>query len=202
MSYSHVNQPTNLYVEKSIAEKIAWIRKDHFVFYDKARKCLEELEYLFDQLNYMENTIFPSDLESMSIVGEPGTGKTTIELKFLQTHSPGHHPSFEGYPVAYCMLKDSITGLKGLYSSLLNAYGHPYADQEAIQHYRITVDQFEEELIFTAKKAGTKLMFIDEFQHAKGRNQQSILNQLKEPCWFLEYHLFRWELPKCFLYLN
>lgn len=73
------------------------------------------------------------------------------------------------------MLKDSITGLKGLYSSLLSGFGHPYADPDSLKYKKITIDQLEEVLIHTLKNTETMLFFTDEFQHARGRNQQAIL---------------------------
>jgi len=44
---------------------------------------------------------------------------------------------------------------------------------------RITVDELEETLIDTLKSYGTKIYFIDEFQHTKGRNKEAIINMLK-----------------------
>jgi hypothetical protein len=115
----------------------------------------------------------------MTIVGDSGAGKTSILEEFSRQHPRVHSSSEEGYPIAHCMLKDSITGLKGLYSAILSAYGHPYADSTLLKFERITIDQLEEVLIHTLKETKTHLLFIDEFQHARGRNQQAILNQLK-----------------------
>jgi len=137
------------------------------------------LDWIYEQSVYAKNDDFPSDLEGLTIIGDSGAGKTSIIKNFIQLHSGEHHRSYETYPVAYCMLKDSITGLKGLYSSLLSAFGHPYAKPDSLSYKRITIDQLEEVLIHTLKKTKTMLYFIDEFQHAMGRNQQAILNQLK-----------------------
>lgn len=179
MSYKHLNASTIPFVNKPLKEKIRWVRTGHFVYYLKAQKCLEQLKWIFEQSLYFEDDGFPTDLEGLTITGNSGAGKTFIIQEFMRLHSSEHHPTYEGYPVGYCMLKDSITGLKGLYSALLSAYGHPYADSDSLKHKKITIDQLEETLIYILKKTKTRLLFIDEFQHAMGRNQQAILNQLK-----------------------
>lgn len=89
------------------------------------------------------------------------------------------YTTYEGFPIQKCMLKDSITGLKGLYSALLEPYGHPYADPKVITPKNNTISQLEDALIYVLKTSGTKIYFVDEFQHSCGRNQKSILNQLK-----------------------
>jgi hypothetical protein len=140
---------------------------------------LDQLNWILEQSASSQLDDFPSDLEGLSIIGESGAGKTAIVQELLRQHSRKHHSSREEFPVAYCMLKDSCTGLKGLYTALFSAYGHPYADPESLKVEHVTVDQLEETLIHTLKKTKTRLLFIDEFQHARGKNQQSILNQLK-----------------------
>ncbi|MFX1384218.1 MAG: TniB family NTP-binding protein [Promethearchaeota archaeon] len=179
MTYTHLNELTIPYLEKSKQEKSEWIITDHFVFYEKARKCLEQLDWIYEQSVYIKNNDFPSDLEGFTVIGDSGAGKTSIIKEFIKIHAPEHHHSYEAYPVAYAMLKDSITGLKGLYSSLLSAFNHPFADPDAFKYKKVTIDQLEEILIYTLKNTKTMLFFIDEFQHASGRNQQAILNQLK-----------------------
>jgi hypothetical protein len=175
----HLNLEAAHFIGKSLHEKVEWVRKDHFVYYPKARDCLDQLNWILEQASSSQEEDFPSDLEGMSIIGESGAGKTAIVHELIRQHSCKHHISHEEFPVAYCMLKDSCTGLKGLYTALFAAYGHPYADPESLKVERVTVDQLEEVLIHTLKKVKTRLLFIDEFQHAKGKNQQPLLNQLK-----------------------
>jgi hypothetical protein len=176
--FSHLNSQTSPLVEKPLLEREKWVREDHFVYYPKAQACLDQLNWVFEQGTFNKGD-FASDLEGMTIIGDHGAGKTAIYREFRRRHPPEHSASKEGYPVAYCMLKDSITGLKGLYSAVLSAYGHPYGDPALLKMERITIDQLEEVLIYTLKETKTQLLFIDEFQHARGKNQQAILNQLK-----------------------
>jgi len=192
MTYKHLNPSTIPYLNKPLKEKIRWVRGEHFVYYPKAKKCLKQLKWIFEQSLYYENDDLPYDLEGLTIIGDSGAGKTFIVKEFMRTHSSEHHPTYEGHPVGYCMLKDSITGLKGLYSAILSAYGHPYSDSSTLRHKKITIDQLEETLVYVLKKTQTRLLFIDEFQHAMGRNQQAILNQLK-----LRSNVWRINTSKC-----
>jgi hypothetical protein len=177
--YKHLNQETNPIMDKNLDGKIIWATDRHFVYHPKAKKCLSQLEWIFQEAKQAQQSEFPSDLEGLSIIGDSGSGKTMILEEFRKNHVQKHYKTYEGYPVAYAMLKDSITGLKGLYSALLSAFGHPLSNPDVFKVQKITVDQLEEILIHTLKSTQTRLFFIDEFQHAKGRNQQAILNQLK-----------------------
>jgi hypothetical protein len=174
----HLNRETSLLVGKSLQDRIDWARKDHFVYYPKAQACLDQLNWIYEQAA-LNGRDFPSDLEGITIIGESGAGKTTIIQEFLRRYPSEHHVTHEGYPVAHCVLKDTVTGLKGLYSAILSAYGHPYADPMSSKIARVTIDQLEEVLIHTLKETKTRLLFLDEFQHASGRNQHAVLNQLK-----------------------
>src|SRR5271157_444601 len=174
LQYSYLNSQTSPLVEKPLLEREEWVREDHFVYYPKAQACLDQLNWVFEQAR-----VNGGDSEGLTMIGDTGAGKTAIHDEFRRRHPPEHSASKEGYPVAYCMLKDSITGLKGLYSAILSAYGHPYGDPASFKLERITIDQLEEVLIHTLKETKTQLLFIDEFQHARGKNHQAILNQLK-----------------------
>ncbi len=178
LQYNHLNSQTSVFVEKPLVERIKWAREDHFVYYPKAQACLDQLNWVLDQV-VINGRDIPSDMEGLTIVGDTGAGKTAIISECLRRFPPEHSTFKEGHPVAYCVLKDSITGLKGLYSALLSAYGHPYANPISLRLERIAIDNLEEVLIHTLKETKTRLLFIDEFQHAKGRYQQAILNQLK-----------------------
>ncbi len=174
----HLNPATALFVDKPLQERLEWVRKDHFVYYPSAQACLDQLNWIFEQATY-EKDKFPSDLEGLTIIGDSGAGKTSIIEEFIRRYPQEHHTSHEVYPVAHCVLKDAVTGLKGLYSSILAAFGHPYAESASLRLERVTIDQLEEVLVHTLRQTSTRLLFIDEFQHAKGRNQQALLNQLK-----------------------
>ncbi len=178
LSHEHLNAETVPHVGGSLQDRIEWVRRDHFVYYPRAQTCLDQLNWIFEQAAYADGG-FPSDLEGLTIIGDSGAGKTSIIEEFIHRYPREHHATHEVYPVAHCILKDSITGLKGLYSAILSAYGHPYAHPSSLRLERVTIDQLEEVLIHTLKQTKTRLLFIDEFQHACGNNQRALLNQLK-----------------------
>jgi len=171
-----LNNETKKIIEGSLEDRMRWIQEDHFVYYPKAQACIEELSYLMWQ---QTNRSFPSDLDQFSIIGESGVGKSSIIREFIQLHPTIHFKDHETYPVAYCILKNSITGLGGLYTALLSAFNHPFANPGINKCQQIKLSEMEDALISTLKRARTKLFFIDEFQHAIGRHQQSLIDQIK-----------------------
>lgn len=180
MPYKHLDKKTIPILEKNIQVKIKWVRKDHFVYHPKAIACLNKFNWIYEQTFFYDDMEdLTHDMESISLIGNTGLGKSSIINELRRTHSRQHNPTFEKYPVAYCLLKDSITGLKGLYTSLLSAYAHPYAKADALKMSKVTIGELEDVFIHTLKETGTKLFIIDEFQHTKGRNQRAILNMLK-----------------------
>lgn len=176
ISASHLNNETRKIMDGSLEDKVRWVQEDHFVYYPKARACIEELSYLLWQ---QKNRSFPSDLDQFSIIGESGVGKSSIIREFIQLHPIKHYKTHETYPVAYCVLRNSITGLGGLYTALLSAFNHPFANPGTRKYRQIKLSELEDALITTLKRARTKLFFIDEFQHALGRHQQALVDQIK-----------------------
>ncbi len=180
MPYKHLDKTAIPILEKNIQAKIRWVRMDHFVYHPKAIQCLNKLNWIYEQTFVYDDTEdLIHDMEGLSIIGDTGLGKSSIINELRRTHSRQHNPTYEKYPVAYCLLKDSITGLKGLYTSLLSAYGHPLAKEQALKMSNIKISELEDVFIDMLRKTGTKLFIIDEFQHTKGRNQRAILNMLK-----------------------
>lgn len=179
VEFRHLNKKTNDVMELSLDERVRWARKEHFVLYPKAIKCLNQLEWIFSQGDVESTSDLIFDQEGFTIIGDSGVGKSSIVRQFIRMHPSKHLAEHECYPIGYCMLKDSATNLKGLYSAMLGAYKHPYGDGDAFRLKKITVDTLENVLIHMLRKSGTRIFIIDEFQHADGRNQQSILNQLK-----------------------
>ncbi len=99
---NHLNAQTSLLLGKTIQDRIEWARKDHFVYYPKARACLDQLNWIFEQAAFSRRD-FPSDLECMTMIGGSGAGKTMIIEEFTCRHPREHYESREGYPVAHCL---------------------------------------------------------------------------------------------------
>lgn len=202
--FEHLNEETNTIINRintihSVGKRkrmqLYWLTKvPHFVYHHNAVKCIDQCKYIIDQTEDLPhdadfesvfNGIYENtseelrDLEGMTITGESGTGKTSIILEFIRLQKRRSNPNFEHHPVTHIFLKDAITGLMGLYSALLAPYNSLYANPKVRKRERISVDILEQSLIYTLKTTGTRLIFIDEFQHALGRNRQAVLNQLK-----------------------
>jgi len=133
MKFKHLNKETNEIMEKSKELKALWARENHFVYYDKAIKCLKRLEWIFEQAFIAQEDAFPSDLEGLSIIGDTGAGKTSIIDEFIKRHSSSYNSSYHDNYTKYCMLKDSDVGLKGLYTALLKPFNSAYIDAETIR---------------------------------------------------------------------
>ncbi len=177
--YPHLNEETKAIVEKNLEEKLNWVRHKHFIPFSKAMKCLGYMEWLYERGKIDIDSEFPSDMDSFTIMGDSGSGKSMIADEFINMHKHQSYSDHEEYPVAYTVLKAGVTGLKGLYSALLTAVRHPMADSDLISSKKITIDYLEELVIHTYRATKTIILVIDEFQHLLGPNQQAIINQIK-----------------------
>lgn len=170
----HMNSKTSRLLNKSLKTKIDWVRKDHFVIYEKAKKTLKNLEWIITQPKESY-----SDLESLSIFGDSGTGKTSIVNYFKELHSFNENKGDrETYSVAHCILPDGDLGLKGLYVSILKAkpFNYPLSEQRL---RGLTTIQLENACIELLQRTEIKMLFVDEIQHALGRKAENTLNSLK-----------------------
>ncbi len=86
MSYKHLDKKTIPFLEKSIQEKIKWIRDDHFVYHPKAIACMNKLNWLYEQTFFYNDNLI-HDIEGMSIIGYTGAGKSSIINEFCRIHS-------------------------------------------------------------------------------------------------------------------
>ncbi len=184
MSYSHLNDETRKLMELDLPPEnkrkvlLDWILLKHFVYHERAKKCLDEIIWIINRASRNQGD-FPSDLPGMALIGDTGTGKSSIIEECIRIYASEHHLTKESIVIAYIIMKDSATGLKGLYSAMYYPFGHPYSNVDLLKYKKITVDQLEETLLLTLKNVDTKLLFVDEFQHVKGRNKQAIVNQFK-----------------------
>ncbi|OLS22263.1 MAG: hypothetical protein HeimC2_30250 [Candidatus Heimdallarchaeota archaeon LC_2] len=174
MKHNHLNEETQNIMKKSKKTKLAWCRKDHFISYGKAEKTLRYLEWVISQPQE-PNT----DLDSISIIGASGMGKTTIVKKFQDDHnSELNLGDAEQHIVAHCVLPDADLGLKGMYVSILQAKPFHYpVSVERMKSY--SVIQLEKACVNLLKQTGVRILFVDEIQHALSRRIETTLNSLK-----------------------
>lgn len=196
----HLNNETKWILDKHLAMRIDWACEPHFVYLDSAKKCIDRLNWVWMRAGQIQGRNLAEDLEGLTIIGLTGTGKTSIyrhftKLKYLEFEF-GDRTNREIVPIGYANLKSGATGMKGLYSSLLRPYNHPLANGNAIKWKKISVDQLEEALIKCLLNTGTRMFFIDEFQHVLGRNQDDILEQLKHTMDFAKIPFIPMGTPK------
>ena len=177
MKYKHLNQDTNNIMDKSLSEKIHWARINHFIFHEKAQRSLDELERIYAAINE-DNNFF--DKIGLSIIGNSGTGKTSIFEQFVKQHPVENRISYQEIPVAYCLLKDSVTGTDGLYSSILGAFNHPFGNPKINILQRLKNEDLKDLIIYLMKETHVRIFFLDEFQHLKGKNKTVLLSEIKE----------------------
>jgi hypothetical protein len=163
-------------LSQSLKRRVNWARKDHFVTYKRAKKTIRYLEWIASQPQIGTPNI---DLDSISIIGETGTGKTSIVNYYKNLH--GNHKSFEEYEtytVAHCTIPDADLGPKGVFISILRA--EPFSYPLSSSKIRSTTAlYFSDECVKLLKKTGVRIFFVDEIQHALGRNATTMLNSLK-----------------------
>lgn len=179
MNFDHLNEETKQYMDKKTKAKLEWLKEPHFIYYEKAAKIINELERVFQNAPN-GNPSLPRDALGLTIAGPSGCGKTMILTEFMRLHPNVSTKTHERYSVAYSVLRDTITGLSGLYSSLLEAVGHPYGDHELVIKKNVKIAVLEQTLLYCLKETHARVFIIDEFQHARGvKQQQAFLNQLK-----------------------
>ncbi len=180
LKYKHLNQETNAIMEKDSNSLQFWMRIPHFVFFDKTNNILEKTNWITQQTAIMQSLDDDElyDIESMSIVGETGAGKTTFCRFFKELYPKKNTGKKEIIPVVHIKLKSSIAGLTGFYSALLEPYGNPYANPEILRNQHVKIAHLHETLKVLIQKAETKLIFIDEFQHIfEMRKNGAVVNQ-------------------------
>ncbi|WP_371806398.1 TniB family NTP-binding protein [Candidatus Lokiarchaeum ossiferum] len=159
---------------------MSWNRIPHFVFYDQAYQLLDKVQWIFEQTSLMQkqsgNELY--DIESMSIVGMTGAGKSTFCRFFQSLYPRKSKGDVEIIPVVHVKLESSITGLTGLYLALLEPFGWPFSVIGVSRFSQMKIAQYHMVLKTYIRKAETKIIFLDEFQHIyQTRKNKHFLNQ-------------------------
>ncbi len=196
----HLNDETKKILDKTLAKRIDWACEPHFVYLELPKKCINRLGWVYMRAGQIQKRDYAEDLDGLTIIGLTGTGKTSTFRHFTKLKIPEFEnvdrTNNEIIPIGYANLKSGATGMKGLYSSLLQAYNHPLSNGNVTKWKKITVDQLEEALIRSLRDTGTIMFFIDEFQHVLGRNQDAILEQLKHTMDFAKIPFIPMGTPK------
>lgn len=183
MDFEHLNDETKKVLGKSLGKRINWACELHFVYLEKQKKILNRLGWVNMRAGQIQKREYAEDLDGLTLLGLTGTGKTSTHRCFVKLtdvqYKNADRTLNEVIPIGYANLKSGATGMKGLYSALLRRYSHPLANGNVTKWKKITVNQLEETFIRCLKNTGTRMFFIDEFQHILGKYQDEILEQLK-----------------------
>jgi hypothetical protein len=105
--------------------------------------------------------------EGMAILGESGTGKTTLLESFMAKHKPDRKTDGMEVPVLFASVPSSPT-VKSLAGEMLRAFGAPDWDKG-------TEIQMTKRLQILMRSAKTHMVMIDEFNHFYDRGKNKIM---------------------------
>jgi hypothetical protein len=105
--------------------------------------------------------------EGMAILGESGTGKTTLLERFIARHKPHRNDDGMEVPVLFASVPSSPT-VRSLAGELLRAFGAPDWDKG-------TELQMRHRLQILMREARTLMVIIDEFNHFYDRGKNKIM---------------------------
>jgi len=105
--------------------------------------------------------------EGMALLGESGTGKTTLLENFMARHQPHRNDDGMEVPVLFASVPSSPT-VRSLAGEMLRAFGAPDWD-------RGTELQMTKRLQVLMKGAKTHMVVIDEFNHFYDRGKNKIM---------------------------
>jgi hypothetical protein len=108
-----------------------------------------------------------AEAEGLAIVGESGTGKTSVLKSFLSNHTPTRSRDGMDIPILYASVPPMPT-VKSLAGVMLAALNAPDCE-------RGTENEKSRRLRILMKETGTRMVMIDEFQHFYDRGKRQIM---------------------------
>lgn len=112
------------------------------------------------------------EAEGLAVIGESGTGKTSVLQSFASKYKPSRTDDGMHVPVLFTSVPSSPT-VKSLTAAMLEALGTP--DPE-----RGTIPQMESRLRILMKETGTRLVMIDEFQHFVDQGTHKVMHSVAD----------------------
>jgi Bacterial TniB protein len=108
-----------------------------------------------------------AEAEGLAIVGESGTGKTSVLKSFQANHMPTRGPDGMEIPILYASVPPMPT-VKSLAGVMLAALNAPDCE-------RGTENEKSRRLRILMRETGTRMVMIDEFQHFYDRGKRQIM---------------------------
>lgn len=113
------------------------------------------------------------EAESVAIVGESGTGKTSVLEAFRSKHKPWRSADGREVPVLFASTPSAPTP-KSLAGVLLFAIGAEKDAEQGTENYRTN------RLKQLMKEAGTRMVMIDEFQQFYDRGRRRVMHEVAD----------------------
>lgn len=148
IDHAHIHPDVRDVCTRSMAERIAFLREPRWIDYPVAREILETLRAL------MGRPARPR-MQNLLLVGEPGSGKTTILRRFFELHGQGY-VNKEVRPVKPVILTGvpANANERGLYAAVLECFWAPYRGTDPIAKLRYQV-------IHQLRDCHTRVLVID-----------------------------------------
>lgn len=160
----HLTPDTASLLDKPTDERINDLAKEKWIGHTQARLILEHLAGMHHRP--------PVDPDAMNllIIGEPGSGKTTV----MRHYAKGYKPSINGFPVLSIRIADGPKE-SALYETILDVLHSSYSPRASTKDKRFQVVQ-------VLKANNVQMLFIDEIHHillGSAMQQRSFLAGLK-----------------------
>lgn len=167
--FAHLTHGARRALALPVDERIAFLKKDRWIGYERAAAVLQKMERIVQQ----ERAARPP---CMIVVGAPNNGKTHLLRKFHRAHPPYEAPEGEGAKIPVLLIED----LKGpderaLYNSIIETLGFPNKPNDPVAKLEYKAHRI---LIHY----DVRVLLIDEFNtlaNGSATKQRHMLNVLK-----------------------
>lgn len=168
-SVAHLSENAAVYLERSNAERIRYIRSPRWIGYDVANEILDRLENL---LTHPKSHRMPNLL----VIGDTNNGKTKLVKRFCARHPADDNKGGEAVkvPVLYVQAPP-VPDESRFYNAILELLFAPYKPGDR-------VDRKQFQAIKLMRTVGLKMLVIDEIHHIMAGNlsrQKIFLNVIK-----------------------
>lgn len=166
--YPHLAAAVAKVADRDNDSRIDYIRRDRFVFYERAEQVLMELETLYRS----EDAVRP---QGRLIVGRSLMGKSSILDEFLRNHPATDNLEGDAAVVPVLVVQYPESAKEGIYSEILSKLNVKLPTNAKGQEMRITA-------VRLLRAVGLKLLLIDELHNVlegSANSQRRGLNSIK-----------------------
>ncbi len=165
-SPTHLDDATCRLLQLPDAQRIAWIDRDVWIGYGRARDAHDRLQ----RIRQSERRMRPDNL---LIVGASNNGKTAIARRFLARNTSPEDPSAERATIPVALIQaPNGARIPPLLKAILQALGRD-------PRHRATTTQLRSEAYRAMQDVGLRLLLIDDLHNVRGPGVGSLLVELR-----------------------